>query len=210
MHGGPILLTGDTLALEPVLLLKPGTHSTLTRLTEQSSTLPGYSVLLVGVEEDRSIVLADLVTLPDVFDGLDNHVVFYVVSDNTGVAGVVEEGEGGVDSCPYEDRLGPLLAGLGDHLELSHLVSVELEQLQEVHEESADEDLVLGEGVARGSGEVSLALQAAQHEHAEHGAVENVSDLPLLVVVDEVVVVLVVAGDVGLLLFLGLAAGLVV
>ena len=39
---------------------------------------------------------------------------------------------------------------------------------------------------------------------------ENISHLSLLVVVDQVVVVLVVPGDVGLLLLLGLPAGLVV
>ena len=52
------------------------------------------------------------VTFSDVLDGLDHHVVLHVVSDDAGVAAVVEEGEGGVDSCSYEHWLGSLLTGL--------------------------------------------------------------------------------------------------
>ena len=70
--------------------------------------------------------------------------------------------------------------------------------------------LVLSERGGRGVREVSLALEAAQQEHGEHCPVEDVSHLAPLVVVNQVVVVPVVAGDVGLLLLLGLAAGLVV
>ena len=46
VHGGPVLLTGHTLTLEPVLLLQPG-----------------HAVILRAVEEDRTVVLTDLIAL---------------------------------------------------------------------------------------------------------------------------------------------------
>ena len=162
------------------------------------------------MEEDGTVVLAYFLPLPDVLDGLDHDVILHVVPDDAGVAGVVEQGQGGVDPGTDEDGLGALLACLGDHLELSDLVGVELEQLQEVHQQIPDEELVLSERLPGSVGEISLALEAAQHEDREHRPVENIPHLSLLVVVHEVVVVLVVPGDVGLLLLLGLPAGLVV
>ena len=89
-------------------------------------------------------------------------------------------------------------------------MGIELEQLHEVHQQGPDEHLVLCELLLGRLGEVSLALETPQQEHCEHGAVENVPHLPLVVVIHQVVVVPVIPGDVGLLLLLGLAAGLVV
>ena len=92
-------------ALEPVLLLQPG-----------------HAVILRAVEEDRTVVLTDLIALtcgdwleyystvvfissdlPDVLDGLDHDIVLDVVPHDAGVAGVVEQGEGGVHSRPDVD-----------------------------------------------------------------------------------------------------------
>ena len=110
------------------------------------------------MEEDRPVVLANLLPFPDVLDGLNDDVVLHVVPHNAGVAGVVEQGQGGVDPGSNEDGFGPLLTCLGDHFKLSDLVSVELEQLQEVHQQSADEELVLSERLPWGVGEITLAL----------------------------------------------------
>ena len=55
-----------------------------------------------------------------------------------------------------------------------------------------------------------LALEAPEEEDSEHGAVEDVADLALVVVVHQVVVVAVVPADVRLPLLLRLAARLVV
>jgi len=75
VHGGPVLLAGHALTLEPVLLLQPG-----------------YSVLSLRVEEDGAVVLAYFLPLLDVLDGLDHDVILHVVPDDAGVAGVVEQG----------------------------------------------------------------------------------------------------------------------
>ena len=89
-------------------------------------------------------------------------------------------------------------------------MGIELEQLHEVHQQAANKHLVLRQLVLGGLGEVSLTLKAPQQEHGEHGAVEDVPHLPLVMVVDQIVVVPVVPGDVDLFLLLGLAASLVV
>ena len=89
-------------------------------------------------------------------------------------------------------------------------MGIELEQLHEVHQQGPDEHLVLCELLLGRLGEVPLALEAPQQEHGEHRPVENVAHLTLAVVVDQVEVVPVVPGHVGLLLLLGLAARLVV
>lgn len=89
-------------------------------------------------------------------------------------------------------------------------MGIELEQLHEVHQQRPDKHLVLGELLLGRLGEVALALEAPQEEHSEHGPVENVAHLALVVVVDQVEVVPVVPRHVGLLLLLSLAAGLVV
>ena len=68
VHGGPVLGAGHACALEPVLLLQ--------------SLQP---VLPVAVEEDGAVVLADLLPLPDVLDGLHHHVVLDIVADDAGV-----------------------------------------------------------------------------------------------------------------------------
>ena len=81
MHGGPVLGAGHACALEPVLLLQ--------------SLQP---VLPVAVEEDGAVVLADLLPLLDVLDGLNHHMVLHVVTDDAGVARVVKQGQGGVNS----------------------------------------------------------------------------------------------------------------
>ena len=81
VHGGPVLGAGDACTLEPVLLLQPL-----------------QPVLPVAVEEDGAVVLADLVPLPDVLDGLHHHMVLHVVTDDTGVARVVKQGQSGVNS----------------------------------------------------------------------------------------------------------------
>ena len=81
MHGGPVLLARHALTPEPVLLLQPL-----------------HPVLLVTVEEDGSVVLADLLALPDVLDCLDHHMVFHIVADDAGVARVIEQGQGRVNS----------------------------------------------------------------------------------------------------------------
>ena len=57
---------------------------------------------------------------------------------------------------------------------------------------------------------IHLALEAPEEEDSEHGAVEDVPDLALVVVVHQVVVVPVVPADVRLPLLLRLAARLVV
>ena len=89
-------------------------------------------------------------------------------------------------------------------------MSIELEQLEEVHQQRADVDLILCQLLSRFSAKVSLTLETSEEEHCEHGSVEDVSNLPLLVVVDQVEVVLVVARLVHLLPLLGLSTGLVV
>ena len=81
MHGGPVLCAGHARALEPVLLLQPL-----------------HPVRLVAVEEDGAVVLADLLALPDVLDGLHHNVVLHVVTDDAGVTRVVKQGQGGVHS----------------------------------------------------------------------------------------------------------------
>ena len=73
------------------------------------------------MEEDGSIVFTDLLSLPDVLDGLDHDIVLHVVPDDAGVARVVEQGQGGIDTSTNEHRLGALLArfaGLKIHIEL--------------------------------------------------------------------------------------------
>ena len=107
MHEGPVLLAGDALALEPVLLLQTA-----------------LSVVLRRVEEDWAVVLADLLSLQrwsrsttqfspnpvqyitlfkfhhtknpkshleDVLDGLDYHVVLNVVTDNAWITAVKDQ-----------------------------------------------------------------------------------------------------------------------
>ena len=88
-------------------------------------------------------------------------------------------------------------------------MGIELEQLHEVHQQGADVHLVLSQLVLGWLGEVTLALETPQQEHCEHRPVEDVAHLALVVVVDQVEVVPVIPGHVGLLLLLGLAAGLV-
>ena len=68
-------------------------------LSQVSARLsPGYSVLSLRVEEDGAVVLADLLPLPDVLDGLHHHMVLHVVTDDAGVARVVKQGQSGVNS----------------------------------------------------------------------------------------------------------------
>ena len=59
----------------------------------------------------------------------------------TGLARVVEEGEGGKDGGSDQTRLCSVLEPPPQHLELGHLVRVELQQLKEVEEESGNEKL---------------------------------------------------------------------
>ena len=54
------------------------------------------------MEEDGAIIFTNLLSLPDVLDGLNHDVVLHVVSDNAGVARVVEQGQCGVDASSYE------------------------------------------------------------------------------------------------------------
>ena len=54
------------------------------------------------MEEDGPIVFTDLLSLPDVLDGLDHDIVLHVVPDNAGVARVVEQGQCGVDTSTNE------------------------------------------------------------------------------------------------------------
>ena len=73
------------------------------------------------MEKDGPIVFTDLLSLPDVLDGLDHDIVLHIVPDDAGVARVVEQGQGGVDTSTDEHRLGALLArfaGLKIHMKL--------------------------------------------------------------------------------------------
>ena len=129
------------------------------------------SVFLAGMEEYGPVVLAYLLPLVNVLDGLHAHPVLNVEADDARVAGVVEHGKRGVNRGADEDGRGALLLVLGGHLELRHLVRVELEHLQEVVEEGGDEELVLSQRVGTIGGdvaavrtEVALLLQAPADE----------------------------------------------
>ena len=82
---------------------------------------------------------------------------------------------------------------------LSNFMSIELEQLQEVHHQCSNVDLIICQLVSRRRGEVFLALETSEEEDGEHGSVEDVSNLPLFMMIHKVVVVLVITRDVGFL-----------
>ena len=60
----------------------------------------------------------------------------------TWLARVVEEGKGGEDGGSDQPRLRSVLEAPPQHLQLGHLVRVELQQLKEVEEELGNEKLV--------------------------------------------------------------------
>ena len=67
-------------------------------MTSQVFSTRHLSVLPVGVEEDGSVVLADLLALADVLDGLHGHHVLHVEAHDRRVARVVEHGQRRVDA----------------------------------------------------------------------------------------------------------------
>ena len=68
-----------------------------------------------------------------------------------------------------------------------------------MHHQCSNVDLIIGQFVPRRCGEVSLTLETAEQEDGEHGSVEDVSNLPLFMMVHKIIVVLVVTRDVGFL-----------
>lgn len=63
LHEGPVLLAGDAGALEPVLLLQPAGKRKSSSFGETSfPSSPLLSVVLGRVEEDRAVVLTNLLT----------------------------------------------------------------------------------------------------------------------------------------------------
>ena len=80
---------------------------------------------------------------------------------------MVEEGQGGKDGGPDQPRLCPVLETPALHLQLGHLVRVELQQLKEVEEKSGDEKLLssqLRAGQIRAQAKISLAVKTTEEE----------------------------------------------
>ena len=161
------------------------------------------------MEENGTIVFTNLISLPNVLDSLDNDVILHIVSDNARITGVVEQSQSGIDGSANEDRLGTLCTCLGHHLKLSNLMGIELEQLKEVHQQCSNVDLILCQLVRWRSEEVSLTLKTSEQEHSEHGAVEDVTNLSLIMMIYEIEIVLVVPRNIGVLLFLSLTTCLI-
>ena len=85
----------------------------------------------------------------------------------TGLTRVVEQGEGWKDGGSDQPRLGSVFELPALHLQLGHLVRVELQQLKEVEEKSGDEKLLSSQvraGQIRARAKISLAVKTTEEE----------------------------------------------
>ena len=91
----------------------------------------------------------------------------------TGLARVVEECEGGKDGRPDQPRLCSVLEPPPHHLQLGHLVRVELQQLKEVEEESGNEKLISSQlGCGRLGAKISLAVKTTEEKYGKGGSMK--------------------------------------
>ena len=86
---------------------------------------------------------------------------------------MVEEGKSGEDGGPDQPRLRSVLEAPPQHLQLGHLVRVELQQLKEVEEEFGNEKLFSSQlGGGRLGAKIPLAFKTTEEKDGKGCSVE--------------------------------------